>query len=190
LYFRLLPLYCAIFNSVGCWQAGFVPGKSCRDQVSALKMIMSAINAERQPGFILFLDLKGAYDSMMFLEVPAIARQHENDTDQIAENNKGKNDNDEFKPDQKSFYKEKEQFQFMPTNEKQVQNVINKLETNKAFGHDGIPSKIIKAAKSLTPYITDLINDSLKTGIVPENMKIAKVTPIPKPRTKQEYRPF
>jgi hypothetical protein len=124
----------------------------------------------------------------IFLEVPAAARPDENGTGKIEERKMERRDSEAFKPQQKRN-QNKEQFRFEPTNEEKVQNIINKLETNKAFGHDGIPSKIIKAAKSLTPYITELINDSLKTGVVPGNMKIAKVTPIPKPGTKQEYRP-
>jgi hypothetical protein len=82
-----------------------------------------------------------------------------------------------------------EAFSLHRVRETDVQKVIQSLKTNKAIGHDGIATRIIKGAKSLVKHITKLINLSIDTSIVPENMKIAKVTPLRKNGPVKEFRP-
>ena len=61
----------------------------------------------------------------------------------------------------------------------QVTNYINKLDSSKATGLDGLGTKIIKLAVScLSPSIAALITKSLATGQFPSQLKQAKVFPI------------
>ena len=56
-------------------------------------------------------------------------------------------------------------------------NIVNKLKSSS--GQDGISTKIMKATiTNIINPITHIINQSLQTGIVPDQMKIAKVVPI------------
>ena len=70
---------------------------------------------------------------------------------------------------------------------------INKLNSSRASGVDGLGPRIIKlAANILTPSITILINKSINAGKVPTQLKFAKVLPIFKGGTKSDlsnYRP-
>ena len=57
----------------------------------------------------------------------------------------------------------------------QVTNYINKLDSSKATGLDGLGPKIIKLAVScLSPSIAALINKSLATGQFPSNLNKQK----------------
>ena len=71
---------------------------------------------------------------------------------------------------------------------------INKLDSSKATGVDGLGPRIIKlAANILTLSITILINKSINAGQVPTQLKFAKVLPIFKGGTKSDpsnYRPI
>ena len=75
-----------------------------------------------------------------------------------------------------------------------VTHYINKLDSSKATGLDGIGPKIIKlAAGSLSPSIAALINKSLATGQFPSQLKQAKIFPIFKGGSKSDpsnYRPI
>ena len=57
-----------------------------------------------------------------------------------------------------------------------------------------IPVKILKSiCDIISPYLTSIINRSLSTGVVPDNLKKARVTPIPKEGDKcnlSNYRPI
>ena len=76
----------------------------------------------------------------------------------------------------------------------QVLSYINKLDSSKATGVDGLGPRIIKlAANILTPSITILINKSINAGKFPTQLKFAKVLPIFKGGTKSDpsnYRPI
>ena len=75
-----------------------------------------------------------------------------------------------------------------------VTHYINKLDSSKATGLDGLGPKIIKlAADSLSPSIYALINKSLATGQFPSQLKQAKIFPIFKGGSKSDpsnYRPI
>ena len=76
----------------------------------------------------------------------------------------------------------------------QVLSYINKLDSSKATGIDGLGPRIIKlAANVLAPSIAILVNKSIKTGKFPTQLKTAKVFPIYKGGTKSDpsnYRPI
>ncbi len=61
----------------------------------------------------------------------------------------------------------------------QVLDIVQKLKPKTSFGHDEISTKMIKhTIQNIISLITHIINRSLDTGIVPQQLKIAKVIPI------------
>ena len=75
----------------------------------------------------------------------------------------------------------------------EVVKIIGKLNQNKSPGHDGIGNLIVKnVASVISKPLTDIFNLSLSTGMVPEQLKLAKVIPIYKkedPEIFSNYRP-
>ena len=75
-----------------------------------------------------------------------------------------------------------------------VERELGKLCTSKAPGPDGIPAKLLKAAKSeLSVVIAHLINTSFRYSFVPAQWKEANIVPIPKinnPASPSDLRPI
>ena len=71
---------------------------------------------------------------------------------------------------------------------------IHKLKSKSSSGHDGISSIQLKyISSSIVNILTQIINQSLCTGIVPNSLKIAKISPIYKkgdPHITDNYRPI
>ncbi|XP_072028067.1 uncharacterized protein [Amphiura filiformis] len=84
-------------------------------------------------------------------------------------------------------------FELQEVSEKFVLNEIQSLDINKSTGLDGIPARFIKdAAEVIKGPITYIVNFSLRSGIVPNDMKLAKVIPIYKKKSRLDagnYRP-
>ena len=78
--------------------------------------------------------------------------------------------------------------------ESEVSNCIDKLKTNKSPGPDTISPRVLKEAKNeFTKPLTTFFNKSLQSGIIPEEWKLANVTPIFKKGNKSQasnYRPI
>ena len=69
-----------------------------------------------------------------------------------------------------------------------VEREIKSLKRRKAAGCDDLPPGILKdAAYGRSSPLTNLINLSLTTGLVPNKWKIAKVTPIHKKGNTNDY---
>lgn len=87
-----------------------------------------------------------------------------------------------------------ELFVLSPTSTEEVSEIIETLNCNTASGIDEITTKILKCIKTLIlPDLTSCINKCLELGIFPENLKLAKVTPIFKSGNKSNpsnYRPI
>jgi len=65
-----------------------------------------------------------------------------------------------------------------PIESHQIIEVVNKLNPKMSFDHDGFSTKILKESiHAILLPITHIINKSLETGIVPKQMKCAKVIP-------------
>ena len=68
------------------------------------------------------------------------------------------------------------------------------MNSKKSSGHDGLSLNLLKDIKlELAKPITLIINQSLNTGIFPDKLKIAKITPIHKQNDKtriDNYRPI
>ena len=70
-------------------------------------------------------------------------------------------------------------FFLFPTTTVEIENEINRLNANKSTGPFSIPVTVLKATKHATSKPLEIIfNASFSTGIVPSNLKIAKVTPV------------
>ena len=78
--------------------------------------------------------------------------------------------------------------------ENEVSDCINKLKTNKSPGPDMIFPRLLKVAKNeFAKPLTTLFNKSLQLGTMPDDWKLANVTPIYKKGSKSlpsNYRPI
>ena len=78
--------------------------------------------------------------------------------------------------------------------EKKVEIEIGNLNGNKSCGHDEIPPKLVKEiSKQIVKPLTHIYNQSLLTGVIPNELKVALVTPVFKANSKEEfsnYRPI
>ena len=66
---------------------------------------------------------------------------------------------------------------FEPATVKEITDIIGKSNSS-TCSLDPIPTKILKQCPSLIPWITDLVNQSLSTGSVPQSLKTAIVRPL------------
>lgn len=85
-------------------------------------------------------------------------------------------------------------FHLNKTTPDEIKKILKSLNKSSSSGYDGIPIKFFKLFEDeLAPLLSQLINTTFKTGIYPECLKIAKVTPIHKSGNKKEtanYRPI
>ena len=81
-----------------------------------------------------------------------------------------------------------------PVTQTDTINSCRKLKSKTTTGHDEISTKLLKETiPIITDPITHIINMSLSAGIVPDDMKVAKVIPIFKssdPKLLKNYRPI
>ena len=97
-----------------------------------------------------------------------------------------------------NFHNEKnhdfEPFKFENETLESIEKIIDKIKIDVATGIDGIPSKIIKHAKTvISPLITKIINISFETKTFPDILKSAIIKPIHKKEDKNDisnYRPI
>ncbi|NRA91023.1 MAG: hypothetical protein HRU43_07880, partial [Simkaniaceae bacterium] len=84
-------------------------------------------------------------------------------------------------------------FSFKQTDLKSVTKEVNNLNESKSTPIESIPAKILKHISDiLCPKIVIDFNSSIKTGIFPQNQKLADITPIFKKdikQSKENYRP-
>ena len=86
-------------------------------------------------------------------------------------------------------------FTFTKLSVDEVFKTLKTIDTwSKATGADGIPAKILKAAAGpCSRLLTPLMNLSFKSGVFPDRLKIARITPIFKGGAKfdrENYRPI
>ena len=78
--------------------------------------------------------------------------------------------------------------------EKEVEFEISQLNGKKSSGYDEIPPKLVKnISKHIVKPLTYIYNQSFLTGVIPNDLKIALVTPVFKANDKEEfnnYRPI
>ena len=88
-----------------------------------------------------------------------------------------------------------ELFLISPCTKTEIQEIISNFDNNnKATGINCIPLKILKLVKEpIAEHLCNIYNLSFTTGIFPDSLKIAKVTPVYKKGSKPEcsnYRPI
>ena len=85
-------------------------------------------------------------------------------------------------------------FFMMPTDPSEISNILQSMKPKTSCGHDKINTKLLKALNpAVCAPISIIINKSLQSGQVPTNMKLAKVVPIHKAKSKTDlgnYRPI
>ena len=70
-------------------------------------------------------------------------------------------------------------FKFKLIDKHYVTHIIKKLNCKTSFGYDGLSTKLLKQLEPiLSGPISLIVNQSLKTGIFPDKLKLAKITPI------------
>ena len=70
-------------------------------------------------------------------------------------------------------------FNFSKITEKETLTIINNLKSKNSSGKDEISNKLLKSIKcEISKPLTIIINQSLKTGIFPDALKVAKVKPL------------
>ena len=83
---------------------------------------------------------------------------------------------------------------FDPVTENEVEVEIRKLKENKSCGHDDIPPKLVKnISKYIIKPLAYIYNQSFLTGSIPDDLKVALVTPVFKANDREEfsnYRPI
>ena len=74
-----------------------------------------------------------------------------------------------------------------PTDQYEINAIIDKLNAYKPPGMVNIPTRLIKDAKYiLSPHLSRVINSCLSSGKYPDSIKVARVTPIHKGGPKYE----
>ena len=85
-------------------------------------------------------------------------------------------------------------FKLEPVSVDDVYKELNGLDARKSTGLDNIPSRFLKeGAEHLAQPIAFIINRSIATYTVPDELKVAKVTPLYKKNSRLEvgnYRPI
>ena len=86
---------------------------------------------------------------------------------------------------------------YLLCSEDEVYELLCTVDTTKSSGNDDISTRMLKeTAFSITPAVTQLFNISLQLGEIPDEWKIARVSPIPKSSDKSDksdpgnYRPI
>ena len=70
-------------------------------------------------------------------------------------------------------------FEFQPINENDIIDHILKLPDSSGAGYDGIPTKLLKSiAPFISKFLHKLFNNCLTSGRIPDDFKIAVVTPL------------
>ena len=81
-----------------------------------------------------------------------------------------------------------------PTTPKEIVSLLNNIKSNTSSGFDNIDSHIIQEiSPQIAPLLSHIFNNSFSTGLVPHQLKIAKVTAIHKnndPNNFCNYRPI
>ena len=66
-----------------------------------------------------------------------------------------------------------------PTDINEITNVVTNLKTKCTVGFDSLSTKRIQQTiEEIIIPLRDIINQSFVTGVVPENLKVAKIIPI------------
>ena len=78
---------------------------------------------------------------------------------------------------------------FSPTDTQEISKLITSLKAKKSSGHDALSSWLLKTLSAeITEPLCYLVNKSLEEGIMPYELKIAKVIPIFKAKERNQLK--
>ena len=81
-----------------------------------------------------------------------------------------------------------------PITEHEIITEIDQLKSNKSAGHDEFNTKLIQTIKlEISKSLTHIFNLTFQSGLIPDSLKIALVTPIYKANENflfENYRPI
>ena len=78
-----------------------------------------------------------------------------------------------------------------PITKDELENEINNLNSKKSPGYDGISSQVIKAiATEISEPLSHIFNLTFLSGTIPDDLKIALVTPIFKANENNEFKNY
>ena len=87
----------------------------------------------------------------------------------------------------------RDSFSLGKVTENKIRKLLNNISTNKATGLDNLPARFVKdSAQIITSPITHIVNLSITLGIVPDELKMARVVPLYKKNSALDvsnYRP-
>ena len=67
----------------------------------------------------------------------------------------------------------------MEVDDNEIMRIVNNLNNKSSYGYDCISNLVLKRAKNeLIKPLTFIINQTINTGIFPEQLKISKVKPL------------
>ena len=79
----------------------------------------------------------------------------------------------------KTYIPNKVSLIFEKVSETNVMQIINNLPNKTSCGFDGISTRVMKSIKHvILKSLTLIINQIINTGVIPNKLKIAKITPI------------
>ena len=116
-------------------------------------------------------------------------------TDQIHDSIDRIIDSFQFHPSIKNIkrnYKITSKFFFKPVSEEFVQDIVNNLSSNNAAGGE-IPLKILKECDFSFHFLTNCINEAIRSKKFPDSLKSSNIVPVDKKNDltdKTNYRPF
>jgi hypothetical protein len=85
----------------------------------------------------------------------------------------------------------KRSFFINPITKDELENEINNLNSKKSLGYDGISSQVIKAiATDISELLSHIFNLTFLSGTIPDDLKIAVVTPIFKANENNEFKNY
>ena len=72
-----------------------------------------------------------------------------------------------------------------------VEKLLSNLNPNKSSGPDNLCPRVLKElSKQIAPVLTHIFQESLRSGTVPTDWKLAHVTPIHKSGPRQDVRNY
>ena len=93
----------------------------------------------------------------------------------------------------KETFKNARNFELPKASPKGINKIIKSLNSKKATGPDKIPPKLIKlAANIIACHICNILNQSISSSVLPEEVEIANVRPVYKKGKREKiknYRP-